>query len=896
MSPAGSVPTLYLVDAPGFVFRAYHALPPLTSSRGTPTGAVLGFANMLIRLLEDHHPDFLAAVFDTGAPSFRADLYPEYKAHRPPMPEDLVPQFPLVDRLLDALNVRRLAVPGFEADDVIATLTARGRALGLEVVIVSSDKDLMQLAGDGVRLLDTMKDRRYGPEEVKEKFGVLPEQLGDWLALVGDASDNVPGVPGVGPKTATKLLEEFGDLERLLAGAERVKGKRLQATLGENADRARMARQLVALRGDCPLEVELEDLRRRAPDAQALQTLLAELELTRLQTRLAAPATSLDRSLYRTTTTRDGLDEVLRAIRAAGRVAVDLETTSLDAIRARIVGVSVCWGAGCAAYIPTGHRYLGAPPQLAEAEVLAQLGPLLSDPAFPKFGQNHKYDWLVLKRAGVEMSGVTCDPMLASYVLDPSRQSHGLDELAQAHLGHRMITFKEVAGPRGDFSAVEVPAATAYAAEDAEATFLLAERLGAEVDADPELRRLLHEVELPLTAVLARMELTGCAVELPRLKTLGEQVDRKARELEATVRGHAGWDVNVNSPKQLQKLLFEQLGLSAGRKTKTGYSTDAEVLAELALEHPVAALIDEYRTLTKLKSTYIDALASLVNPETHRVHTSYNQAVAATGRLSSSDPNLQNIPVRTELGREIRRAFVAPPGKVLLTADYSQIELRVLAHLSEDPLLTDAFRRGQDVHLRTAEEVFGVRAEEVTDAHRRVAKAVNFGVIYGQSDFGLARQLGIPREEARRYIEGYFARYAGVRAFMERTIEEARRTKVVRTLLGRRRPLPDIDAARPAVRQYAERVARNTPVQGTAADLMKLAMLKVDRRLRDERVAAEMILTVHDELVLEVEQAELGRAAALLREAMTDVMTLAVPLVVDLGWGTNWADQHELGD
>jgi DNA polymerase I len=885
-------PTLYLVDAPGFIYRAFHALPPLTTPQGLPTGAIYGFSNMLFKLLDEDHPEYLAAVFDTGRQTFRNEIYAEYKATRPPPPEDLVPQFEWIDKVVAGFGIPALRLEGYEADDIIATLTTRARAVGLEVTIVSSDKDLMQLAGDGVTLLDTMKNIRYGAREVQERFGVAPAQLADWLALCGDHSDNVPGVPGVGPKTATKLLVEFGDLESVLASADKVSGARLKETLVRCADQARLSRRLVELARDCPVTIHLDELARVEPDGRALWEIFGELGFVRLRQKVS-PGSAIDRSRYRTVLTLEELQGVLAEVRAAGRCAVDLETTSLDAVTAQIVGISLAWAAGQACYIPIAHIYLGMPRQLRLATVLDALDPLLGDAGFPKYGQNHKYDWVVLRRAGVDMQGVVCDPMLASYVIDPSRNTHGLDELALEHLKHTMISFKQVTGVERAFESVDVARATEYSGEDADVTLRLAELLAPQLAQDVELHALFQKMEMPLARILAEMELRGVALDGSRLRAMTGGIVAKLAELEADVQRQAGWEVNINSPKQLQRLLFEELQLSTGRRTKSGdFSTDADVLGDLAIEHPIAAQIEEYRTLSKLKGTYIDTLPTLVNADTRRVHTSYNQAVTATGRLSSSDPNLQNIPVRTELGRQIREAFVAPPGRVLLSADYSQVELRVLAHLSRESVLLDAFRAEQDVHLRTAAEVFDLPPAQVSGEHRRVAKAVNFGVIYGQTDWGLARQLRIPKHTAASYIESYFRRYAGVQRFMEQTIEEARRTGIVRTILGRRRPVPDINSKRRASRLYAERVVRNTPIQGAAADLMKLAMIAVEERLRAAKLDAPMILTVHDELVFEVRPIDVGAVSAVVREAMSGVLTLDVPLKVDIGVGESWAQAH----
>jgi DNA polymerase-1 len=849
---------------------------------------------MLFKLLEEHQPDYVAAIFDTGGATFRNELYAKYKAHRPPCPEDLEPQFPLIYRAVQAFRLPLLAVDGFEADDVIATLARVGDAAGIDVVVVSSDKDLMQLAGPRIRLLDTMKGRFFGPAEVKEKFGVLPEALGDWLALVGDTSDNVPGIPGVGPKSATKLLEAYGDLEGVLAAASVVSGAKLRSNLIEYADQARLSRKLVALRDDVPLSQTLGDLARKTLDASALRELFAELNLDRLLTKVSSDNSScvLDRARYLTVLAEAQLRTVVDEIRQARRFAFDLETTSLDAMSAEIVGIALCWGPNRACYVPVGHRYLGRPAQLSLALVLEQLAPLLTDPDLPKVGQNAKYDWLVLRQAGVDVRGIVGDPMLISYVLDPSRMSHGLDALAQDHLGHTMISFREVAGREGAFDQVEIDAATRYAAEDADATYRLADLLAEQLVQQKSLKKLFDEVELPLSRILGEMEHHGCAVDVARLQEINREVGKALVEVERAIWAEAGWEININSSKQLQQLLYQTLGLKAERKTKTGFSTSADVLADLAIEYPIAAQILEYRTLYKLRSTYLETLPTLVNKRTGRIHTSFNQAVAATGRLSSSDPNLQNIPIRTDIGRQIREAFVAPPGKVLLSADYSQVELRVLAHLCHDALLVDSFKRGEDVHTRTAMEVFGVKQEQVNSEHRRVAKAVNFGVIYGQSDWGLARQLRIPKAEARRYIDEYFERYAGVRLYMEQLIAEARQRGEVLTLLGRRRPIPEINSSSFRLRGNAERMARNTPIQGTAADLIKLAMIRVDQELKLHRLDAQMILTVHDEIVLEVAPKHLDQVQRIVPEAMAHVIELDVPLQVDVGVGQNWAEAH----
>jgi DNA polymerase-1 len=908
---------LYLVDGSSFIHRAYHAIRSLSSSSGVPTNAVFGFTSMLIKLLQEREPTHLAVAFDgPTAETFRVEIYPEYKANRPPAPEDLVPQFGLCRQVTEALRIPALEDRRVEADDIIATLTRQAVEAGFSVTIVSSDKDLMQLVSEHVVLWDTMSDRTYDVEAVRNKWGVTPERVRDLLALMGDSSDNIPGVAGIGQKTAATLLYKHGDLEGVLAAAPGIKGKRGK-TLVEQAEQARLSARLVALDAAVPVEVGIEGLVRGQPDLDAITELFSKLDFNRMleQVRDLAgagagtgtgvgasagsgggtePAGALDRERYETIIDAERLAEVLARASEGGDLALDLETTSLSPPDADIVGFALCWAPGEAAYVPVAHRGLGVGDQLACDAVLEALAPLLRAEQPRLHMQNHKYETAVLRRYGLEIGGVGCDPMIASYLLDPSASSHGLDALALRELGHQMIPFKEVCGTGKStrpFDEVDIPLATRYAAEDAEATFLLAQRLEPRIH-EAELQGLMWDVEVPLARVLAIMELHGVVLDLPRLAQLSQQMNERLAALEKEVAASAGMRVNLNSPKQLQGLLFDHLGLTPVRKTKTGYSTDAEVLAQLADAHPVAAMIHEYRQVQKLKGTYVDALPRLVSKRTGRLHTSYNQAVAATGRLSSSDPNLQNIPIRTELGREIRRAFVAPPGCLLVAADYSQIELRVLAHLSGDEVLTEAFRRGEDVHARTATEVFGVDPGQVDREQRRVAKAVNFGVVYGQGAFGLARQLEIPRGEAQGYIDAYFERYQGVQAYMERVIEQAREQGAVSTILGRRRPLRDLGSKNPSLRAAAERMARNTPIQGSAADIIKLAMLRCQRRLEADFPEARMLMTVHDELVFEVSEAQAEALGVSMAEEMGSAWELDVPLEVDVGTGANWLDAH----
>ncbi len=922
---------VYIVDGSNFLFRAYHALPYLSTRSGLPTGAVYGFAQMLIKLEQDHRPSHLAVVFDVGERSFRNELFAEYKANRPPAPADLKPQFALVRKLVDAFAVPRIELAGVEADDVIATLVGQARAEGRKVVIVSSDKDLMQLVDDeNVVLLDTMKNVTYGPREVEEKFGVGPARVGDVLALMGDSVDNVPGVPGVGPKTAATLLQAFGGLEPLLARVDEVAklpklrgAERVAQLLREHGERARLSRRLVELDAKVPLppELQLGGLRRHEPDMSRVEALLREYEFERLIQRLqpagapapapvpvgesengderatepssppTPPSLRIQIGLLATDLLLDARSLAVRAamMAAQGDVGVVVEVAGAGPW-APVAGVALAIDGAAPVYVPVGHRYLGAPAQLGAEEALAALKPLFARADVRKSIHGQKAAMLALGRHGVPLAGVVADPELAAYLLDPA-QPHDLCAIA-ARFGATVEEREALCGSGKKaigYETVEIARAAAWAGRRAEATLRLGRQLREEVRA-AGMEKLLDEVELPLGRVLAVMERHGVRLDVRHLHRLGEETETRLRALEDEVRALAGYEINLGSPKQLQELLFDKLKLPAVKKTKTGLSTDAEVLEELAPLHPIAEKIHEHRALAKLKGTYIDAFPHLIDRQTGRLHTSYNQTVAATGRLSSSDPNLQNIPIRSELGKEIRRAFIAEGGCKLIAADYSQIELRVLAHLSRDAVLRDAFARNQDVHVRTAAEMFHVAPDAVTPEQRRIAKAINFGIVYGQTDYGLARAVGIERDEARRYISDYFARYAGVAAFMERLIAEGKRDSGARTLLGRFRPLPDIHSRNRTVRQYAERMARNTPIQGTAADILKLAMIAVEERLEREAPSAKMLLTVHDELVLEAPAAEAERVGALVGETMERVFPLEVPLRVDVGIGDNWAE------
>ncbi len=931
--------TLYLVDGYALIYRAFFAMiaRPLTTRRGENTSAAWGVTNFLLRLLERRRPDYLAWVHDVGE-SFRHRTYPAYKATREKLTAELQQDFDRsverIAQILHAFGVRVVGVEGYEADDVIGTLATAASARGLEAVIVSGDKDFYQLIRPGIALLNPGRGGPAAVEEhwvdvsnASERLGVPPERVVDYLALVGDSSDNVPGVKGVGEKTALDLLNTFGDLDAILAGANRISGKRAREAVLQHADLARLSRELVTIRCDVPLPLDLESLRIGPPDVARLTDLFTELEFRSLVPKLSllnttrgeelAPAAPRARAVTASpapatlalahaepTLVDDpaGLAAVVAECRRASLVALDTETTSLDAMRADLVGLSLAVAPGRSWYLPFAHVAPdgelagGTPPRnlppLA-SDATAPLRELLADARVPKAGHNIKYDWLVLRRAGVELAGVGYDSMLASFVLEPGRRSHAIDELARERLSLGMRTYVDVVG-RGKaerpFAAVPVPDAARYCAADSEAVLRLRAALQPELE-DHEALRLLQEIELPLLPVLVDMEWRGVRVDLERLGEISRSFARELAELERTIYQAAGTEFNINSTLQLRHVLFEKHQLPILKKTKTGPSTDFEVLEQLAaMGHEVPRLLIEYRELSKLKSTYVDALPGFINPATGRIHTSFNQTGAATGRLSSSDPNLQNIPVRTPRGEAIRRAFVAPPGAVLLTADYSQIELRLLAHLSGDPAFLEAFERGGDIHRQTAAIIFGVPQDQVTPEMRGRAKTINFGTIYGQGPFALSRQLGITQDDARRFIEQYFTRFAGVRAWLDRTVAAARERGYVETLFGRRRYIPELKDRNFNIRAFGERTATNSPLQGSAADLIKIAMIRIAGALRGRGLASRMILQVHDELVLEVPRGEEETATELVKSHMEGAAQLRVPLVVSVGVGMNWVD------
>jgi DNA polymerase I len=923
MSDAVQKP-LILIDGSSWLFRAFHALPPLTNAQGEPTGAIYGLGSMLRKLNKDYAPERLCVVFDPKGRTFRDDIYAEYKANRSETPEDLSAQFPWILQLLEAQGTPVLTVDGFEADDVIGTLAKQGESAGLEVLIVTGDKDMAQLVNNRVKLLDTMKNRTLDAAAVREKFGVGPETIIDYLALMGDSSDNVPGVRGVGEKTAAKLLNEYGSLAQLIARADEVKGK-VGENLRAHLDQLPVNVQLTTIRCDVPLPVTLDALRPGAPDAQKLAQLYQRLGFNRWYEEVtggapapvaaskprpaAAPAQAFAtpgdapaelppalKTRVDTVLEAAALQQLVERLEAAPLICFDTETDSLDSNRAQLAGLSFAVEPGHGWYVPVGHNYLGAPAQLPLQQVLDALRPVLEDVARPKLAQHMKYDLNVLASHGVQVRGCAHDTMLQSYVLDAAGNRHDMDTLALKHLGHQTIHFEDVAGKgkhQLTFNQVAIDKAAEYSAEDADITLRLHQALYPRVCAIDALRRVYETIEMPLVPVLARIEQTGVKIDAPLLRQISSELAGRMDELQIAAHREAGGEFNLGSPKQLGAILYEKLQLPVlGRTPKGEPSTAEDVLEELAAQHPLPRLILDWRAMQKLRSTYSEQLPLAINPRTGRVHTSYGQAVAATGRLSSSDPNLQNIPVRTAEGRRIRQAFIAESGNLLASIDYSQIELRLMAHFSGDERLIEAFRAGRDIHQATAAEVFGLPLEQVGGEQRRAAKAINFGLIYGMSAFGLARQLGIARGEAQDYIDRFFGRYPGVKTFMDTTREHAREAGYVETLFGRRLYLPNIRSKNQAQRQYAERTAINAPLQGTAADLIKLAMIDVAQFLTEKARDTSMIMQVHDELVLEGPSAQLPALAAEVAGRMCRITALKVPLVADYGLGPDWDQAH----
>ncbi|MFP3873553.1 MAG: DNA polymerase I [Thiohalophilus sp.] len=896
-----------LVDGSSYLFRAYHAMPRLSNSRGEQTGAIYGVINMIRRLLKDYHPEHIAVVFDAKGKTFRDDLYAEYKANRPPMPDELAEQIEPIHQIIQAMGLPLLCVPGVEADDVIGTLARQAEAEGIDTVISTGDKDMAQLVDKHVTLVNTMSGSVSDVQGVQDKFGVTPEQIIDYLALIGDTVDNVPGVPKVGPKTAAKWLQEYGSLEAIMENADQFKGK-VGEYLRDSLEQLPLSRELVTIKCDVDLDVSPDTLNRSEPDNEKLREFYQRYEFKSWLSDLLGEQAQAgdddngqenagDKPAYETLLDQGAFEGWLKRLQAAELFAFDLETTSLNYMQAEIVGCSFAIEPGEAAYVPLAHAYEGAPQQLDRDTVLAQLKPLLEDSRYPKLGQHIKYDMNVLARYDIYLDGVAFDSMLESYVLESTASRHDMDTLALKYLGHKTIHYEDVAGKGAKqvtFDQVPIEAAGEYAAEDADITLRLHRTLWPRLEAIPSLAKVFREIEMPLMPVLSRMERRGVKLDVAMLNKQSKQLAKRLKELEQAAHESAGEPFNLGSPKQLQAILFEKQGLPVVSKTAKGQPSTAEsVLQELADQgYELPQRVLQWRGLSKLKSTYTDKLPEMINPDTGRVHTSYQQAVAATGRLSSTEPNLQNIPIRSEEGRRIRKAFVPEAGYRMLAADYSQIELRIMAHLSGDKGLLDAFKNGEDIHRATASEVFDVELDKVSSEQRRSAKAINFGLIYGMSAFGLGRQLGIDRGQAQEYVNLYFARYPGVKQYMDDIREMARRQGYVETVYGRRLYLPEINTSNHTRRQYAERTAINAPMQGTAADIIKRAMITLDTVIEKEQLPIWMIMQVHDELVFEVRDEAVDDATKVIRDNMIKAAELSVPLEVDIGVGDNWDEAH----
>jgi len=887
--------TVYLIDGSAFIHRAYHAIRGLSSSKGLPTNAVFGFTKMLLKLVDDRAPEYVVMCFDTKGPTFRHRIYEHYKANRPPMPEDMAVQIPYIKDVTGGFNIPVVELAGYEADDLIGTLALRAQELGFSVVMVTGDKDFLQLVTDKAVVWDPMKDKTTDGKTLRESMGIEPHQVVDVMGLSGDTADNIPGVTGIGQKTALSLIQTFGTIDRLYEQVHTITKKKQRENLIRCKDQAYLSKELVTINTETPISFALQDFKLKGPDKERLFELFKMLEFKQLQKAFQKQA-DLSRKHYQAVYDMDTLSDLVATLEASKLIAVDTETTSKHPMEAKLLGLSFSIKPDEAYYVPLGHDYPGAPGQLPLAGVLNLLKPVLENPNIKKVGQNIKYDWIVLERYGIRLAGVLFDTMLASYLINPSKRAHNLDQIALDFLDHKTITYQEITGKGKnalDFSKVPLDKAIPYACEDADITLMAYNVFLPELE-KAGLKELLEKVEMPLVRVLKNMEMRGISVDKKKLRDLSESFSFQLDHIEDNIYSIAQEKFNIMSSRQLGKILFEKLKLPVLKKTKkkTGYSTDVEVLTALAAHHELPVQVLRHRSLAKLKSTYADALFALAHPETGRIHTSYNQTVTATGRLSSSDPNLQNIPVRTDEGREIRSAFIPKEGWTLVSADYSQIELRILAHCSDDKILIQAFRDDEDIHTRTASEVFQIEPDSISSELRRQAKAINFGIIYGMSAFGLSKQLDISRKMAKTYIDNYFSRYSGVKQFIDRAIEDARKTSGTSTLLGRIRLLPDINSSNKNVRQFAERTAINTPIQGSAADLIKVAMIDVEESLTKRGLKTAMLLSVHDELLFEVPPDEIDEVKTLLKEVMEGLWDLKVPLKVNIAGGKNWAEAH----
>jgi DNA polymerase-1 len=878
---------LYLIDGNSYVYRAFYAIKSLTNSKGFPTNAIYGFTNMLLKIIREKAPEGLVVSFDSAGPTDRHKLYGEYKAHRPEAPRDLVRQLPFIREIIGALKIPVYEVPGYEADDILGTIAKKAAQDGSEVYIVTGDKDMLQLVDDHIRIYDPMKDKVLDKDYVKEKFGIGPERVTEFMALMGDATDNIPGIKGVGEKTAKNLLRDFGSLDELLDHTERIKKDKLRKMVEENKEIVRLSEKLATIDTDVPLYIDEEAFKVAEPDWQSLFPLFREFEFTTLM-KLIPTAEESERE--RETVRRPGrLREVVLLL--GEDFALDTEATGRDPWAEDLVGIALCHEPRKTYYVPVAHRNENAGDQMSREEALDILGPFFADSGKAKIGHNLKYDISLLQKYGIRFSGSLFDTMIAAYLLNPNKTKYGLDEVAFEYLGRRKKSFVEVLKKRRTFADVPVDEAAPYATEDAALSYELKAVLFPKLK-ETGMEGIYSDIEMPLIEVLCDMEKAGIKIDTDMLQAMSEELASEIESIEKRIFFLAGEEFNISSPKQLSMILFHRLGLSPSKKTKTGFSTDMEVLEELAASHDLPGEVLHYRSLSKLKTTYVDVLPSLVNPLTGRLHTSFNQTVTATGRLSSSEPNLQNIPVRGDWGKRIRAAFVAEEGNLILSADYSQIELRILAHLSGDEGLIDAFRNGIDIHTRTASELFDTPIERVTPEMRRTAKTVNFGVIYGISAFGLAGTLNIGRDEADRYITQYFARHPGVKRYIDAVLREARERGYVTTVFGRRRPVPELKSGNRIVRQQGERFAVNSPVQGTAADIIKIAMIRIWRKFIREDLRTRMILQIHDELLFELPRDEKSRVSVIVRQEMEQAGSFSVPLHVDIGSGRTWSEAH----
>jgi len=886
------MPALYLIDGNSYIYRAFYAIRGLSTSYGFPTNAILGFTNMLLKILKEKEPEYFAVVFDSPVPTERHKTYEAYKAHRPSMPDELRVQVQPIKEIINALKIPTIEIEGYEADDVLGTIAKEAEKEGLDIYIITADKDIYQILSKKIKTYDTMRDKITEEKEIIERFGVEPERIPQIMALMGDASDNIPGVPGIGEKTAVELLKEFGSLDNLIKNYSKIKKPKLKKAISENIENIKLSLQLATINTDVPLKTSLKEFKRKEPEWTRLLDYFRKFEFSSLLKLIPEQSrgSEAEKTEYKTILDEKALEKALADIKH--EVSIDTEATSKSPVIAELVGISFSSNPEKGYYIPLTHSYIGAPEQLPKESVLKHLRGVLEDLKIKKTGHNIKYDLIVLRNEGINLKGTAFDTMLASYLLNPNKAKHNLEDVSMDYLTFKKLSFKDIIGKgKKDFRDVSIEDATRYSGEDAVVPLKLKDILEPAIKKEG-LEKLFYDLEMPLIEVLADMEISGIKIDLSLMEALSKELEREIESLEKRIYFLAGEKFNINSPKQLQEILFKKLGLRTIKKTKTGFSTDVEVLEQLALEHELPKEILDHRTLSKLKNTYVDGLPKIVNPKTGRLHTSFNQTVTATGRLSSSEPNLQNIPIRGEWGKRIREAFIAEKGNLFLSSDYSQIELRILAHLSQDKELINVFKKDGDIHTKTASELFGVSAENVTAEMRRRAKTVNFGIVYGISPYGLSQELGITPEEAKQYIDTYFERHGGVKNYIETLIKETTDTGYVSTLLHRKRAIPELKSTNKNTRQLGERLAINTPIQGSASDIIKLSMLNIWRRLKKEKLRAKMLLQVHDELLFEVPEEEKDRVKALVREEMESPVELQIPLKVDIGIGKNWAEAH----